>query len=92
MIGYIGIELENCMVIFDLDGTLWDSTVPIAESWNILIKRETGRDEGLTPADIMRNQGYTMDQIADDLFGYLPPVRSFCHLRDIYRVYRPGRR
>ena len=65
------------MVIFDLDGTLWNSTVPIAESWNILIKRETGRDEGLTPADIMRNQGYTMDQIADDLFGYLPPDERY---------------
>lgn len=69
------------MVIFDLDGTLWDSTVPIAESWNILIKRETGRDEGLTPADIMRNQGYTMDQIADDLFGYLPPDERYALAR-----------
>ena len=69
------------MVIFDLDGTLWDSTVPIAESWNILIKRECGRDEGLTAEDIMRNQGYTMDQIADDLFGYLPPDERYALAR-----------
>lgn len=69
------------MVIFDLDGTLWDSTVPIAESWNILIKRETGRDEGLTAADIMVNQGLTMDQIADNLFGYLPPDERYALAR-----------
>ena len=69
------------MIIFDLDGTLWDSTVPIAESWNILIKREMGRDEGLTPADIMRNQGKTMDRIADDLFGYLPPDERYALAR-----------
>lgn len=69
------------MVIFDLDGTLWNSTVPIAESWNILIKRETGRDEGLTAADIMVNQGLTMDQIADNLFGYLPPDERYALAR-----------
>ncbi|MCR5336548.1 MAG: HAD family hydrolase [Synergistes sp.] len=60
------------MVIFDLDGTLWNATVPIAESWNLLVKRETGRDEGLTPETIMSIQGLTMDVIADKLFGYLP--------------------
>ena len=65
------------MVIFDLDGTLWNATVPIAESWNMLVKRETGRDEGLTPEAIMSIQGLTMDLIADKLFGYLPPDERY---------------
>lgn len=69
------------MVIFDLDGTLWDSTVPVAESWNILLKRETGKDAGLTPADIMRNMGKTMDEIADDLFAYLPEEERYALAR-----------
>ncbi|MBE6019012.1 MAG: HAD family hydrolase [Clostridiales bacterium] len=69
------------MVIFDLDGTLWDSTVPVAESWNIILKRETGKDAGLTPADIMRNMGKTMDEIADDLFAYLPEEERYALAR-----------
>ena len=69
------------MVIFDLDGTLWDSTVPVAESWNIILKRETGNDLGLTPADIMRNMGETMDEIADDLFAQLPKEERYALAR-----------
>ena len=56
------------MVIFDLDGTLWDSSVQVAESWNLFIKNERGIDRGLTAADISRNMGKTMNDIADDLF------------------------
>ena len=56
------------MIIFDLDGTLWDSTVPVAESWNIKIEEETGEADRLTPEDISNVMGMTMTQIADNLF------------------------
>lgn len=69
------------MLIFDLDGTLWDSSVSVAESWNILISKETGRDRGLTADDIRRNMGKTMDQIADDLFGDLPEDERYALAR-----------
>lgn len=69
------------MLIFDLDGTLWDSSVSVAESWNILIKRETGIDRGIKPEDIQRNMGKTMNQIADDLFGDLPEGERYALAR-----------
>jgi DNA polymerase-3 subunit beta len=57
------------MLIFDLDGTLWDSSVSVADSWNILIKNETGKDRGLIPEDIKRNMGKTMNEIGKILSG-----------------------
>lgn len=57
------------MVIFDLDGTLWDSAVSVAESWNIEIERYTGSDPGISPDDIRRNMGKTMNEIADDVMS-----------------------
>jgi len=74
MINYVKEErtlmnnLNDRMVIFDLDGTLWDSAVSVAESWNLEIKRVKGIDRGLTADDIRRNMGKTMNEIADDLF------------------------
>ena len=69
------------MLIFDLDGTLWDSSVSVADSWNILIRKETGIDRGLKPEDIQRNMGKTMNQIADDLFGDLPEAERYALAR-----------
>ena len=65
--------MSDCMIIFDLDGTLWDSSVSVAESWNMLIRQEYGIERGITPADISRNMGKTMNQIADDLFADMSP-------------------
>ena len=57
------------MIIFDLDGTLWDSSKPVVESWNMVIEKETGKDNYLTQDDISNEMGRTMLQIADDLFS-----------------------
>ncbi|MBR0399389.1 MAG: HAD family hydrolase [Mogibacterium sp.] len=56
------------LIIFDLDGTLWDSSEQVAASWNIALAEETGREWHMTAADIAQNMGLTMDQIADNLF------------------------
>lgn len=74
------------MVIFDLDGTLWNSTVPIAESWNIVIERETGRKGWLTAADIEPVQGKTMNEIADIIFCDFPKEERY-RLSRLCEVY-----
>ena len=76
-----GMEGGRAMVIFDLDGTLWDSSAVVAESWNILIKNEYGQDRGLTAADIARNMGRTMNEIADDLFPDFPEEERYALAR-----------
>ena len=36
-------------IIFDIDGTLWDSRIPVAHSWNRSIEKYTGRPSTFTP-------------------------------------------
>ena len=59
-------------LIFDMDGTLWDSSENVAAAWDEKI-RELGYAElNITRNDIMGVMGLTMDRIADILFGSLP--------------------
>lgn len=59
-------------IIFDMDGTLWDSSENVAISWTEKV-RELGYDfPDITQQDVMGVMGLTMDRIADVLFGSLP--------------------
>ncbi len=59
-------------IIFDMDGTLWDSSENVAYSWTEKVK-ELGYDRpDITQEDIMGIMGLTMDRIADIIFGDLP--------------------
>ncbi|WP_164168955.1 HAD family hydrolase [Ruminococcus flavefaciens] len=59
-------------IIFDMDGTLWDSSENVAISWTEKV-RELGYDfPDITQQDVMGVMGLTMDRIADKLFGSLP--------------------
>ncbi len=68
------------MVIFDLDGTLWDSGDSVGKSWNIEIQR-AGYDITVTADDLRRNMGKTMNEIADDLFSFLPEEERYALAR-----------
>ena len=49
-------------IIFDMDGTLWDSAENVAKSWNEAIKKDGSVKRELTTADIQGVMGKTMDE------------------------------
>ena len=55
-------------IIFDMDGTLWDSAAGVAESWNEAMRRIGYDRTPLTAKDIQSVMGKTMEEIADILF------------------------
>ncbi len=50
-------------IIFDLDGTLWDSSESVCGSWNEVFRRYPEIDRVLTPADVRGFMGKTLEQI-----------------------------
>ncbi len=57
-------------VIFDLDGTLWDSAQGVADSWNIVLERR-GLPQRMDAELIHAYMGKTMVEISDKLFPEL---------------------
>ena len=56
-------------IIFDMDGTLWDSTDVVARSWTDAVKEWGLPDKIITPDDMRGVMGLTMDRIAAILFS-----------------------
>ena len=50
-------------ILFDLDGTLWDSTSEIADAWNELIKIKGGVDRPLFPNMPEQDRNDLMDEM-----------------------------
>ena len=51
-------------IIFDLDGTLWDSTDSVAGAWNCVIAEETDLNKRVTADGLKKLFGKMMDDIA----------------------------
>lgn len=58
-------------IIFDVDGTLWDSTEVVAKSWNQAVKENSNLVINITRADLLSLFGKTMDAITEALFPTL---------------------
>lgn len=55
-------------IIFDMDGTLWDSAEGVAKSWTRIVNREYDKERVISVEDIHGVMGKTMDKIAEILF------------------------
>ena len=55
-------------IIFDIDGTLWDSTPEVAESWNEALRENTDIKMVLTPEILRKEFGKPLKEILEDLF------------------------
>ena len=64
-------------IIFDIDGTLWDSRALIAEGYNIQLRKE-GLHHLQTNEDVLLKLfGRTMSEIADNLFPEFAPEERY---------------
>lgn len=61
-------------LIFDMDGTLWDSSENVAASWTEVLKREKIK-RVITEEDMKSVMGLTMTDISDRLFPEMLPER-----------------
>lgn len=55
-------------IIFDLDGTLWNSADTVAEAWNCAL-RLNGINMTVTGDNVLMHMGKPMDKIMKDVFG-----------------------
>ena len=63
-------------ILFDLDGTLWDSSIQILESWNEVIRKLEDVTYELTVEQIQKNMGKPMDEIAYNIFPHVTKQRA----------------
>lgn len=68
-------------IIFDLDGTLWDATYEMTDSWNLVLERE-GYELRLTREEIAACMGMSVEAIANTLLA------SFADPKERMRVIR----
>ncbi len=55
-------------IIFDLDGTLWNSSETVAVAWTEALK-QNGINMSVSGGDVLKHMGKPMDVIMHDVFG-----------------------
>ncbi|MCQ2464894.1 MAG: HAD family hydrolase [Oscillospiraceae bacterium] len=77
-------------IIFDLDGTMWDSAEGIAGTWNMVLKEYPQIKETVTAEKLKACMGLPLDEIGRRLFpGYSPELqkelmKKCCDMENVY--------
>ena len=58
-------------IIFDMDGTLWDSSLQVCKAWDLAIEKCGYSRAPITTEEMQGVMGKTMDQIAEILFPFV---------------------
>lgn len=66
--------MEKKGIIFDMDGTIWDSAEAVAKCWDEVVQTHPEVTHKISTEDIMGVMGKTMDVIAEILFPALSPA------------------
>jgi phosphoglycolate phosphatase len=82
-------------IIFDLDGTLWDSTANVALAWQNAIAKVDYLNEEMTVERVRSITGMTYDSIFDKLFPTLTidqrkEVQSLCAISELEILHTKG--
>lgn len=82
-------------VIFDLDGTLWDSTGNVAKAWQAAVSSVDYIKEEMTQERVRSITGMTYDSIFDKLFPDLTPeqrteVQLLCGKYELEILHEKG--
>ncbi|MDE6746118.1 MAG: HAD family hydrolase [Oscillospiraceae bacterium] len=76
----------NYGIIFDLDGTLWDSSEQVAVSWSEALARRPETDRQVTGEDMRGFMGKTMETIAELMLPELEPSLRIEIMHECERV------
>ena len=68
--------MEKIALVFDLDGTLWDSTEVVAESWSECGKKYFGESFSISQADVRSQMGLPMEEIARNIAKLTPDEKT----------------
>ena len=76
----------NHGIIFDLDGTLWDSSEQVAVSWSRALASRPEADRQVTGEDMRSYMGKTLETIAELMLPEIEPALRMEIMRDCERV------